>query len=224
MMENTLRQIMAGASRTLQQEGMQLIGGHTAEGAELSLSLTVNGFIAANTSLTKGGMREGDVLVLSKPLGTGTLFAARMHQQARGAWIEHALDIMQQSNGPAARRLRERGAHAATDVTGFGLLGHLLEMCAASDCGATLVLDQLPALPGALDCLAAGIESTLAPENRRFADRLINAADFSAHPKFALLFDPQTSGGLLAALPADSDTGELTVIGTVTASRTITLQ
>ncbi|TNF34029.1 MAG: selenide, water dikinase SelD [Gammaproteobacteria bacterium] len=214
-MENTLLQVMTGMTRTLHEEGMQLLGGHTAEGAELSVSLTVNGFIAARSALTKAGMKTGDWLVLSKPLGTGTLFAAHMQQRTQPEWIEAALAVMLQSNREASERLRSLGVHACTDVTGFGLLGHLLEMCEASHCGAELFLDQLPVLAGAHACLAAGIESTLAPENRRFAERISNLANWQTHPLLPLLFDPQTSGGLLASIPADSATEGFTVIGRV---------
>lgn len=222
-MESTLRQLMAGILATFDAEGMQLIGGHTAEGAELSVSITANGFIAPGTALNKCGMQAGDLLVLSKPLGTGTLMAAHMQARAKGEWIEAALASMAQSNAAAASTLRERGAHAMTDITGFGLLGHLLEMCDASGCGAELYLDKLPALPGALSCLQQGIESTLAPENRRLADRISNAGAFPGHEKLALLFDPQTAGGLLAALPANSPTEGLFLIGHATDGNGVTL-
>lgn len=223
VMEDTLRQLMAGILNALQESGMQLVGGHSAEGAELSVSITANGFIEPGQCLTKAGMQDGDTLVLSKPLGTGTVMAAHMQGRAHGEWVAGTLDSMLVSNAAAAERLRARGARAVTDVTGFGLAGHLLELCDASGMGATLDLAALPALNGALACLQDGIESTLAPQNREQACRIDHASAWQDDPRFALLFDPQTAGGLLAALPAGSDTDGFHVIGTVRAGTGIDL-
>jgi selenide,water dikinase len=152
----------------------------------------------------KSGMRTGDRLVLTKPLGTGTLFAADMRAKARGDWIDAALATMLKSSRTAAEAFRRHGVTACTDVTGFGLAGHLLEMLRASSADAELSLEAIPALDGALELLRWGIASSLAPQNLALSGA-VDIGDASAtDPRIALLYDPQTAGGLLASLPAGS--------------------
>lgn len=206
LMEDQLFQLMAGALATLQQQGAALVGGHSGEASELAFGLSVNGLARPDRLLTKGGLRPGDALLLTKPLGTGTLFAAAMRGRARGRWLDAATQQMLLSQRAAADCLQRFGARACTDITGFGLLGHLLEMLRASGVGAELDLAALPALDGALETLAQGIASSLAPDNLH-ARRALRADESLRHePRFALLFDPQTAGGLLAGIPAvDAD-------------------
>ena len=201
--EDTLRQMMTGATEVLREAGAALVGGHTSEGAELALGFAVSGLIDRETILRKGGMGPGDRLILTKPLGTGALFAADMRHKARGVWIAAALEAMQQSNRAGARCLHRLGASACTDVTGFGLLGHLVEMIRASDVDVELDLAAIPALPGALDTVAAGITSSLAPQNLRLRRAVRNLDGAARDPRWPLLFDPQTAGGLLASVAAD---------------------
>jgi len=201
--EDTLFQMMTGALEVLRAARTALVGGHTSEGAELALGFAVNGLIDPDRVLRKGGMRPGDRLILTKPLGTGTLFAADMRLKAKGRWISAALASMLQSNGEASRCVIGHGATACTDVTGFGLLGHLVEMVKASGLDAEIDLDALPILEGAEETVAAGILSSLQPQNVRLR-RAIRDVDASArHPRYPLIFDPQTAGGLLASVPAD---------------------
>jgi selenide,water dikinase len=148
-------------------------------------------------------MQAGDVLILTKPLGTGTLFAAHARMAAKGRWITAALDSMVQSNHLAAQCLREHGATACTDVTGFGLLGHLVEMTGPSGVDAHITLADLPLLEGATQTVLAGIVSSLQSANVRLRRALRNAQAFTDDPRYALLFDPQTAGGLLASVPPD---------------------
>ncbi len=131
------------------------------------------------------------MLILTKPLGTGIILAAHMQGLARAYCLQAAIASMCQSNATASRILRAHGAVACTDISGFGLAGHLMEMLRASGVATTLWPDQIPTLPGARELAAHGVESTLAPENRRVLD---------GHP---LLVDPQTSGGLLAGISPD---------------------
>jgi selenide,water dikinase len=203
--EDLLRQMMTGAVEVLNEAGCALVGGHTGEGRELALGFAVNGLVAADLStvLRKGGLRPGDVLVLTKPIGTGTLFAAHERLQARGDWIDAALASMCVSNREAARCLRAHGAASCTDLTGFGLLGHLVEMTRPSGVDAEIDLDALPVLPGAEQTAAAGILSSLQPANLRLRRAVNNPEAALAHPRYRLLFDPQTAGGLLASVPAD---------------------
>lgn len=198
-LEQDLFEVLAGALSTLEEAGVMLAGGHTAEGAELTFGLSLNGYAEEAALLRKGGLLPGEALILTKPLGTGALFAADMQGKAQGSDIAAALTRMQQSNGAAAAILREHGARACTDITGFGLAGHLIEMLNASATAAALDLDALPALPGALDLLRQGIASSLQPANEAFMAMLTGDP---AHPALPLLFDPQTAGGLLAGVPA----------------------
>ena len=154
--------------------------------------------------------------MLTKPLGTGTLFAADMRHRARGRWIDAALASMTQSNRAGAECLLRHGATACTDVTGFGLLGHLVEMVKASGVDVTLHLDRVPLMDGALECVAAGITSSLQPQNLRLRRAVQDLERVSADSRYPLLFDPQTAGGLLASLPAeraDACIAELRTLG-----------
>jgi selenide,water dikinase len=202
--QEDLHQLMSGAIEVLNDSGCALVGGHTAEGSDLSLGFAITGLVDASLSqvLRKGGLQAGDVLILTKPLGTGTLMAAHARMQAKGRWVHEALQSMTQSNSKAANLLRAHGATACTDVTGFGLLGHLLEMTSASGVDAQLWLNHLPVLDGALRCLEQGIFSSLHAANLRQRSALQNPDSWAQDMRQALLFDPQTAGGLLASVPA----------------------
>eukprot|EP00899_Mesostigma_viride_P005299 jgi/Mesvir1/14770/Mv05411-RA.1 len=165
--EEDLYLLMAGAVQVLKEENCALVGGHTSEGSELGLGFSVNGVVAPKDVLRKGGMRPGELLILTKPLGTGTLMAADMRGKAKGRWVMAALASMRVSNAAAAEVLRAHGASACTDVTGFGLIGHLVEMVRPSHVAVSISAADLPILEGALDCLRMGIESSLAPDNKR---------------------------------------------------------
>jgi selenide, water dikinase len=199
--EADLSAMMAGANEVLREAGCALVGGHTSEGAELALGFAVHGLVPATAALRKGGLEPGDGLILTKPLGTGALLAADMRRKAKARWVMAAIAHMIASNAKAAQILRRHGVHAATDVTGFGLIGHLIEMVRASDVDATLAIDRLPLLEGARETVARGIFSSLQPQNVRLRRAIREFATVAEHPLYPLLFDPQTSGGLLAAVP-----------------------
>ena len=218
----TLRQIMAGASKVITAAGADLVGGHTSQGAELTIGFTIAGLTPR--AITKAGAKPGDVLILTKPIGTGTILAAEMANAylpnvLMGEIVANAYAQMLRPNDHAAKILIPH-ANAMTDVTGFGLAGHLLEILQASNCAATLHLGQIPLLAGAEHLAAAGHGSSLAPANRAATMPYIT---FTESPVAALLFDPQTAGGLLAAIPADQAGvilkalgTQATIIGTVT--------
>jgi selenide,water dikinase len=193
-MRTELADMLQGASRVLAADGCTLVGGHSAEASEPALGFAVTGLADPTKLLRKAGLREGDALVLTKPLGTGIVLAAHMRGLARAEWLQAAIASMRTSNATASVILQEFGATACTDVTGFGLAGHLLEMLNASGVAAALWRDRIPALPGALELAMHGVQSTLAPENRR----LLPAIGTDA--RAALAIDPQTSGGLLAGI------------------------
>ncbi len=201
--ESTIREMMIGAMDVLNEAGASLIGGHTSEGPELALGFSVNGLADREAILLKGGMAAGEVLILTKPLGTGTLFAADMQQKAKGRWIEGALKSMVQSNRQAAQCLYSYGANACTDITGFGLLGHTVEMTKASGVDVEIDLESLPVFDGAMETVRQGILSSLQPANVRLRRAIRNQDEAAKDKRYPLVFDPQTSGGLLASLPAD---------------------
>ena len=201
--EDTLVQLLSGAVTVLNDAGAALVGGHTSEGAELALGLSLTGWVDPGAVLRKTGLRPGDRLVLTKGVGTGTLFAAEMRMRAKGRWIAGAVASMRQSSRAAAAVLRGHGATACTDVTGFGLLGHLVEMTKASGVDVRLALASVPVLDGALETSAAGLLSSLHPHNVRLRRAVVDGERASLDPRYPLLYDPQTAGGLLAGVPGD---------------------
>jgi selenide,water dikinase len=152
---------------------------------------------------TKSSLQPGDALLLTKPLGTGVLLAAHMQARCPAASMQPLLHAMLSSNQIPARLAFEHGVRAMTDVTGFGLAGHLLEMLRASNLAAELDLSSIPLLPGVTELLSAGVESTLAPANRDAEAEMDSRESLLHKPEYAVLFDPQTSGGLLIAVAED---------------------
>ena len=196
--EEELFQVLAGARSVLDAAGVTLAGGHTTTAAELMVGFAVEGLAGEGQALRSlDGLAPGRSLVLSKPLGTGVLLHADMEGGLRGPWLVAALAAMQHSNATAATLSAELGAGAVTDVTGFGLAGHLGAMTRASGVAATVVLESLPALPGALELLRRGVRSTFHGENERLRRGLRLGDGAAEDPRFQLLFDPQTAGGLL---------------------------
>ncbi|NJR70087.1 MAG: selenide, water dikinase SelD [Synechococcales cyanobacterium CRU_2_2] len=206
--EAQLYQLLSGAMKILSQSQTALIGGHTTEGDTLAFGLSCNGLAEAKTLWRKGGMQPGNQLILTKALGTGTLFAAQMRGQAKGRWIDGAIASMVQSNAIAVEILRRYQVTACTDVTGFGLVGHLAEMVQASGHSVRLEFAQIPWLEGATTTVEQNLLSSLHAQNLRATAWISNwpslarALSHRLNP-LNILFDPQTSGGLLAALPME---------------------
>mgnify|MGYP003673196748 CR=1 FL=1 len=199
--KNQLRELMLGCSEALVENDCSLVGGHSAESKDLQFGLCVNGFAQRNALLSKDGMQTGDIVILCKPLGTGTLLAADMRFKARHRWIEGALTQMLISNKNAALCFVQHKATACTDITGFGLAGHLFEMLTPNNVELELSLGDLPALDGALQTLKQGIVSSLHTDNALVSSDIFNSEAFRDDPRYDLLFDPQTAGGLLASVP-----------------------
>ncbi|MFC0161269.1 selenide, water dikinase SelD [Mameliella alba] len=190
----TLEEIMTTARTIMRASGAEIVGGHTSQGAELTIGFTIAG-TCERRAIGLAGARPGDALILTKPLGSGVLMAGEMAGLARGEDVAAALQRMVQSQAQASTSLKD--AHAMTDVTGFGLLGHLRNICLNSNVGAEITLEAVPLMHGAVELARQGIRSSLYPDNRApFPD----LADSAPHD---LLIDPQTSGGLLAAVPGD---------------------
>lgn len=196
-----LAEVMDGAGAVFRAAGADVVGGHSTEGAELTIGFTVTGL--ADRPIGKGGAQVGDALVLTKPLGSGTILAAEMAlARVPGVLLGEvwATCIAQMSVAQAtASAILGPQARAMTDVTGFGLAGHLLEMLEASGVAARVQLDDVPMLPGAVELAGAGVGSSLQPANLAAASWRMEAPQ---DVRVALLTDPQTCGGLLASVPA----------------------
>ncbi|MCB1357155.1 MAG: selenide, water dikinase SelD [Maritimibacter sp.] len=199
MQARSMEEVMAAAAEVFTAAGAEIVGGHSTMGAEMTLGFTVTGLVEGDP-ITNAGARPGDALVLTRPIGSGTLLAAEMLGQADGRDIAALFAAMARPQGDAAALLA--GAHAMTDVTGFGLAGHLLAICKASGVAAELALDAVPLYPGALALAEAGHRSSIWTANRAAAP--VAGAEGA---RGALMHDPQTAGGLLAAVEAEAAEG-----------------
>ncbi|MXY64956.1 MAG: selenide, water dikinase SelD, partial [Gammaproteobacteria bacterium] len=206
-MRRELSQLMRGVTVELSRAGCALSGGHTAEGLETSLGFVVNGYSPGAGESGANGPRAGDCLILTKPLGTGVILAAAMRARAAGPVLDMALESMLQSNARAAGIIGDLGTSAMTDVTGFGLAGHLLTLLRSSGLSCHLWPDAVPALPGAAALHREGIHSSLQGANVRMLRSGGNMEALDAIPGWELLTDPQTSGGLLAVIPTEAVDG-----------------
>ena len=206
-----LFQLLSGARSCFDAEGVALAGGHSSEGPEMAAGFFVSGGVPREKLMRKSGLKPGDKLILTKPLGTGILFAAQMRGLARATDIATVFEAMLQSNARVSQILMAHGASAMTDVTGFGLGGHVAEMLQASGVSAELQFADLPLYSGVRQLAHEGIASTLLPENRASPISL-EWSEESDEPSVAILFDPQTSGGLLAGIPHDNVQACLTAL------------
>ena len=191
--------LMTAITEALNEQQVTLAGGHSSEGLETHVALVANGEIDPQQTISKNTVNANDVLVLTKPLGTGLILAADMQAKAPAVATDAAFDSMLVSNRTIALSLHLYNVSAATDVTGFGLIGHLLEMLNGSGCAATLDLDNIPFMAGAQALSEAGFRSTLYPHLEPYLHQCVIARDKSH--LVDILLDPQTSGGLLIALP-----------------------
>lgn len=203
IVQEDLLQLMQGAVATLNEHNTALIGGHSSEGAESGFGLTINGTVEPARILGKATAASGQQLILTKAIGTGTLLAANMAARCKGRWLDNALEQMLVSNREAAAILQRHAATACTDITGFGLAGHLLEMLQPRQLCACIDLQSLPILPGAEATASDGWLSSLHPDNLAAQVAITNWQDYQQLPRYPLLFDPQTAGGLLAAVPTN---------------------
>lgn len=200
---DTLTAIFEGAAAKVREAGGTLAGGHTIRDSEPKYGLAVIGAGHPDHLLRKGGARPGDSLILTKRLGTGFLVSGRRQGRTSEVDLGAAVDQMKVLNRAASEVLVEHGVRGATDVTGFGLLGHGLEMARASGTRFVFEANALPALGGAIELARAGVETGGAAHNRRFVLPALTLGDRVTPERVALAHDPQTSGGLLAAVPAE---------------------
>jgi selenide,water dikinase len=196
-----LKEIIKGGIAKMKEAGVSLIGGHSVDDVEIKYGLSVTGLVHPGKIIRNRGARAGDLLVLTKPLGTGIIIAAAKEELADQDTVARAVGVMTELNEKASRVLQRVGAHAATDVTGFGLIGHLSEMISES-MGVELFLDEIPLMADAVRLYSSGVTSGGLQRNREFYGPRL---DYSGEDvRVDLLFDPQTSGGLLFAIDADS--------------------
>ncbi len=206
---DVMAEVFGGASDMVRAAGGTLAGGHTIRDPEPKYGLAVIGAAHPDRLLRKGGARPGDALVLTKPLGTGLLVSGARQGRTEAEDLATAIESMRTLNRAASEVLVTNGIVAATDVTGFGLLGHGLEMARAGGVRFCFEAGALPPLPGALDLAVAGVETGGAAHNRRFVQDSLEVTAGVSDELVTLAHDPQTSGGLLAAVPADRITNVL---------------
>jgi selenide, water dikinase len=226
-----LTRIFEGGAATVAQAGGVIAGGHTVSDREPKYGLCVTGLIRPGAIMRKGGSRPGDRLLLTKPLGTGVVTTALRSEAADAADVAAAVASMTTLNQIAARAALAVGAHACTDITGFGLVGHAQEMALAGAVGLRIAADSLPLLPGAQRYAAAGYTPGGLGRNRDYFSPQVSAVAGLDPVLLDLVYDPETSGGLLLALPAERVDAFRTAlapqpcweIGEVVAGRGVTL-
>ena len=196
--------IFRGGADKMAEGGGVIAGGHTVLDAEPKYGLSVMGVVHPKQVLTKAGANPGDVLVLTKALGTGLILTAAKRDQVKPADLEAAIESMLRLNRHASHLAREAGATAMTDVTGYAIAGHALEVADRSGVQVVLRANSLPLLPGALDYARAGVDFGGFQRNREQLRDRITLPDGLPEEMVRLLFDPQTSGGLLIALPGEN--------------------
>ena len=192
--------LMTAIASALEEQQVTLAGGHSSEGLETHVALVANGEVSDGNIWRKAQVVQGDKLVLTKPLGTGLILAADMQAKAPASATDAAFTSMLQSNRSVSQALQQFSPHAVTDVTGFGLIGHILEMLADTNLGARLELADIPLLTGALELSSNGYRSTLYPHLQLYLHQCNVSSDADPH-RLDVLLDPQTSGGLLIAMP-----------------------
>ena len=198
-----LRQIIQGGLDKLTEAGVVLVGGHSIEDKELKYGLSVTGLVHPQRVLVKRNLRPGDRLVLTKPIGTGIVNTAIKAGIAPAALVERVTRLMVRLNRTAAEVMSRFEVHACTDVTGFGLLGHLAEMVCGSGMGVKVLARQVPVIPEALEYASMGLIPAGAYKNRKFRESMVTFADTVERSRQDVFFDPQTSGGLLISVKAD---------------------
>jgi selenide,water dikinase len=195
-----LRLILEGGIEKMKEAGVVLVGGHSVEDSELKYGLSVTGFVHPDRVLTKGGLKPGDRLILTKPLGTGVINTAIKADMAGPELIDRVTRLMAELNREAARVMTDFPVHACTDITGFGLLGHLAEMIVNTGHGIMLRAGDVPIMPEAIEFASYGLLPAGAYKNKEFRQSMVESAPGLDSLMVDLFFDPQTSGGLLIAI------------------------
>ena len=212
MPKETLGAILRGGASKAAEAGLLVVGGHTVDDAEPKYGMAVTGLIGPGEQMTNAGARPGDALVLTKPIGTGIITTAGKQQTAPAAVLDGAVASMRELNGAASQAAKEAGVRACVDVTGFGLVGHLLGMLRSSGVGARISLGAVPVLDGAIELLESDVAPGGTRRNLSSADPDVAWSDALDSTARLLLCDAQTSGGLLMAVAPDRLGGLLSAL------------
>lgn len=224
--KSILVEIIRGALNKIQEAGAVLAGGHTIDDDEPKFGLSVNGLVHPKKFWANSGAKADDVLILTKPLGSGVVFNANLKKQASPKELDACLNTLVTLNRKAAEIFAYFDVHAATDVTGFGLAGHVLEMARGSGVSMEIELDKLPIMDGALRMYEHGVNTGMNRPNRELSEKHLQFAPGIGRKREEIVFDPQTSGGLLCSLPENqaaealnrlhsAGVGDARIIGTV---------
>lgn len=218
---DVLGQILAGGQKAMNADGVVVIGGHSVDDKEMKFGYAVTGTIHPDKVLSNAGAKAGDVLILTKPIGTGAINTAVKYGKASESTVAAAVKAMTTSAREASKTMVRRGANACTDITGFGLLGHAYEMAKASDVTLIIVSKDVPLLPDVLELIAMGMLTRGDKNNRVYVGETVRIERNVSGTMQSALFDPQTAGGLLISMSESSaekfliDVPEAVVIGNV---------
>ncbi|HEX8776270.1 MAG TPA: selenide, water dikinase SelD [Pyrinomonadaceae bacterium] len=197
---DVLRQILLGGQMAMSEAGVFVLGGHSIDDAEIKFGYAVTGLINPEQVVTNASAQPGDVLILTKPIGTGAISTGIKRGMARPETVEAAMRVMTTSAAAAAEAMQEVGTHACTDVTGFGLLGHAYEMARASEVCLVIEAARVPLLPDVLELISQGMLTRGDKNNREYVGDTVQIAQSVSRELQSALFDPQTAGGLLISL------------------------
>lgn len=197
---SVLEEVLKGGSDKMREAEVLLVGGHSVEDAEIKYGLSVTGFVHPDKVLRNTGAKPGDALILTKPIGTGIIATAIKASEAGSGTIEYVIKLMSELNRKPAEKMKNYDVHACTDVTGFGLIGHAAEMIEGAGTGIIFNAEKIPFIPEALELASMGFIPAGAYRNRDFRIGIIENQGID-DDRLMCLFDPQTSGGLLIALP-----------------------
>ena len=197
---NVLGEILAGGQAAMNENGVTILGGHSIDDAEIKIGYAVTGIVDPSRFITNAGARQGDALILTKPIGTGAISTAIKRGVASKSAVEAAMKAMTTSAASAAKEMQAAGAHACTDVTGFGLLGHAYEMARASQVCLVMDSSRVHLLPDVLDLISQGMLTRGDKNNRKYVGDTVRFSEHISREMQSALFDPQTAGGLLISV------------------------
>lgn len=199
-----LGKILLGGQRAMNAENVVVLGGHSVDDAEMKFGYAVTGVIDPARVIRNGGAQPGDLLILTKPIGTGAINTAVKHGLARESTVAAAIEAMTTSAAAASKVMQDLGASACTDITGFGLLGHAFEMAKASDVTMEIRSGSVPLLPDVLELISQGMLTRGDKNNRAYVGETVRIGNDVSPEMQSALFDPQTAGGLLISLAEDN--------------------
>lgn len=227
---NVLGEILHGGQQAMNEAGVIILGGHSIDDSEIKVGYAVTGVVDPLRVITNAQAQPGDVLILTKPIGTGAISTGIKHGFASAVAIEAAIRIMTTSAALAADEMQKAGAHACTDITGFGLLGHAYEMARASNVSLIIEAAHVPLLPDVLDLIAKGMLTRGDKNNREYVGNTVKIEEHISREMQSALFDPQTAGGLLISIDRSkaedilSKVAGATIIGEVQARSNYLIQ